>query len=185
MRILDKESRQLINKARNLGGKGPTVYLEDIELLRLCMITAIDLDQLHLISSILSDEDLSISYYRLPLTWFEKPISANVDFVEIFLVFKEHLAEYAKFGGSAYIGNDAWKHVEDRAGLVMGKFVEKYVRVPLREVDRSYNHLLPIHLISTASEITTEIGHQTFTISRARTTMDYEGISEIDLDDES
>lgn len=351
MRIFDKGSRQFINKARNLGGKGPTVYLEDVELLRLCMITAIDLDQSHLISNILLDEDVAISYYQLPLTWFNMSFSANVNFVDTFLLLKEHIedfetyfgklcelhkrrikfkriletqsfqqvepivprclleyglvpsetlaswlvwrkwlydidnrsaqetgylfepilaaaiggvpyaakkspikradspddgrqvdcldgklayefkmrvtiaasgqgrfkeeldfardchhsdyvpvllvldptpsarlddlkAEYARFGGSAYIGNDAWKHIEDRAGTVMGKFVEKYVRIPLREVDRSYNHLLPFHLTSIASEIIAEIGSQTFTISRTRTTIDYEGISEIDADDE-
>lgn len=92
--------------------------------------------------------------------------------------------EYAKYGGSAYIGNDAWKYIEDRAGTVMGIFVEKYVRIPLKEVDRSYNHLLPIYLTNTGSEIAVQIGTQTFPISRTRITVDVEGGAKTDLIDE-
>jgi len=92
--------------------------------------------------------------------------------------------EYAKYGGSAYIGNDAWKHIEDRAGTVMGIFVEKYVRIPLKEVDSSYNHLLPIHLTNIGSEISVQIGTQTFPISRTRIAVDFEGFAKTGLIDE-
>ncbi len=34
-------------------------------------------------------------------------------------------------GGHAFIGEDAWRHLEEEAGEVMGRFLDKYMRVPL------------------------------------------------------
>lgn len=333
MPLLDKKSIELINRARILGGKGPTVYLEDNELLRLCAIVATDLDQQSFIDSIINGEDIASGYYGVPLEWFRKPIVSNSTFDEIFLLlkqkiqdfetylaslcelhkhrvkfkriletqsfpqvepivprclleyklmpsetlaswlvwrkwlydidnrsaqetgylfepilaaaiggipysakkspikradqpskgrqvdcldgksvyefkmrvtiaasgqgrFKEELdfardcsqsgytpillvldptpstklndltAEFSKYGGRAFVGNDAWQHIEEKAGAVMGKFVEKYVRTPLKEVDSSYKNLPPIHLINTGSEISIQIGTHSFSISR-------------------
>lgn len=75
-------------------------------------------------------------------------------------------AEYGKYGGTAYIGDDAWKHLEERAGAVMGKFVEKYVRIPLREVDASYGELQLLNLANTGSAIEVQIGGERFSIAR-------------------
>lgn len=83
-------------------------------------------------------------------------------------------AEYAKYGGDAYIGNDAWKHLEDKAGDVMGKFIEKYVRTPLREVDMTFHNLQPLQLINTDTEILIQIGNQKISIVRTGFTLDYE-----------
>ena len=41
---------------------------------------------------------------------------------------------YEKVGGSAYIGQDAWAHLEDEAGTTMAAFIERYVRRPVAEV---------------------------------------------------
>lgn len=49
----------------------------------------------------------------------------------------------------------------------MGKFVEKYVRIPLREVNASFQGLLPIQFSSTASEISIQIGAEHLLISRS------------------
>lgn len=38
---------------------------------------------------------------------------------------------YEAAGGSAYIGDSAWEHIEERSGSVMALFVEKYLRGPL------------------------------------------------------
>jgi hypothetical protein len=335
---LDQQGKALINKARHLGGSGPTVNLENHELLRLCAIVAADLNQLHLIDESINNEDLSNGYYSMPLEWFNQPIPKASDFVGTFLLlkskiedfetyfanlceihkhrvkykriletqrlprvepivprclleyklmpsetlaswlvwrkwlydidnraaqetgylfepilaasiggisypakkspirradkpsngrqvdclegknayefkmrvtiaasgqgrFKEELdfardfsgytpvllvldptlstrleelaAEYAKYGGKAFIGNNAWKHIEDTAGTIMGNFVEKYVRVPLREVDASYKNLAHISISSKEQEIFIQIGEQSFSITRNEPQVDY------------
>jgi len=343
MPYFDNESRQAITKARNLGGKGPTVYLEDNELLRLCAIVAIDLDKQGLVDGIITDDHVPGGYYGVPLEWFRMPVPSNARFVDTFLLLKENIqdfknyfsnlceihkrrvkfkriletqsfppiepivprclleyglipsetlaswlvwrkwlydidnrsaqetgylfepilataiggvsysakkspikrtdnpklgrqvdcldgkhayefkmrvtiaasgqgrfkeeldfardcnqsepgyvpillvldptpstrlgdlvAEYSKYGGSAYIGNGAWKHLENKAGAVMGKFVEKYVRTPLKEVDSSYKNLPPIHITSAESKILIQIGTQSFSVSRSGINVDYE-----------
>lgn len=353
MPVLDRESRQLINKARNLGGKGPTVYLEDHELLRLCAIAAFDLNQQDLVKSIVVNEDITGDYYATPLEWFNQSVNDTVAFADIYLLlkqviqdfetyfgklcelhkrrikfkriletqafsavepiaprclleyglmptetlaswlvwrkwlydrdnrsaqetgylfepilaaaiggvpysakvspikradnpgngrqvdcldgklayefkmrvtpaasgqgrFKEELdfardcsesspgytpillvldptsstrlddlmAEYAKYGGYAYVGSEAWKHIEEKAGSVMGKFVEKYVRTPLREIDRNYKSLPPIQLVATDDEITIQLGSQDLSIYRSGLKEDYENSQASDLVDE-
>lgn len=36
--------------------------------------------------------------------------------------------------GHAYIGVDAWAHLEKEAGGIMAKFIERYVRIPISEI---------------------------------------------------
>jgi hypothetical protein len=50
--------------------------------------------------------------------------------------------EYERYGGKAYIGNEAWAHLESEAGDTMATFVERYVRRPIAEVDRYAPELL-------------------------------------------
>lgn len=40
-------------------------------------------------------------------------------------------AAFRQHGGEAYIGADAWKHLEDEAGPTMANFIERYVRRPV------------------------------------------------------
>jgi hypothetical protein len=76
-------------------------------------------------------------------------------------------AEYARYGGSAYIGNDAWQLIESKAGPVMASFVEKYVRVPISEVDSSYVSLQALRLEKAGNDaVQVQIGEQAFTIMR-------------------
>ena len=56
------------------------------------------------------------------------------------------IAEYSKYNGSAYLGEDAWNHLETKAGTVMGCFIEKYVRLPLEAVKDMETNLEPISL---------------------------------------
>lgn len=353
MPALDRESRQLINKARHLGGKGPAVYLEEHELLRICAIVALDLDRQDLVKSITSSENIAADYYTMSLEWFSQPLNEVVSFADVYLLlkqeiqdfetyfgklcelhkrrikfkrilqtqafssvepiaprclleyglmpaetlaswlvwrkwlydidnrsaqetgylfepilaaaiggipysakvspikradnpgngrqvdcldgrlayefkmrvtpaasgqgrFKEELdfardcsesppgytpillvldptsstrlddlvAEYARYGGYAYIGNEAWKHIEEKAGNVMGKFVEKYVRTPLREIDRNYKRLLPIQLLATDEKIVVQLGLQSLSINRSGSKVDYENSQGLDLEDE-
>ena len=78
----------------------------------------------------------------------------------------ELIREYARYDGNAYIGGEAWQHVEDKAGRVMGQFVEKYVRVPFREVNIAHKHLQSITLAQTDAAIEIRIGNDRFTVAR-------------------
>jgi hypothetical protein len=46
-------------------------------------------------------------------------------------------------GGRAFIGDDAWSHLEELAGDTMGQFLETYVRAPLRDLLTSVPDELP------------------------------------------
>ncbi|MEI7187884.1 hypothetical protein [Dickeya dianthicola] len=43
-------------------------------------------------------------------------------------------ASYRRVGGECYIGDDAWRHLENEAGDTMAAFIEKYVRQPVTEI---------------------------------------------------
>lgn len=43
---------------------------------------------------------------------------------------------YEDKGGRAYLGEEAWEHLEDEAGEVMSKFIEKYVRRPIEDISK-------------------------------------------------
>ncbi|HEY0753618.1 MAG TPA: hypothetical protein VGD98_06620 [Ktedonobacteraceae bacterium] len=348
MPVYDKESRQLVNKARTLGTGALSINLQDHELLRLCVITATDLDKRELVKDVLTQEEKVTDYYSMPLEWFNRPTSGNANFVEIFLLLKQNIvdfatyfeklcelhkrrlkfkmllehqafpqmeqivprclleyglkpsetlaswlvwrkwlydrdnrsaqetgylfepilsaaiggipfasrkspikrthepsrggqvdcldgkmayefkmrvtiaasgqgrfkeeldfaqdcfnsgytpiflvldptpstrldelkSEYKKYHGDAYIGNDAWLHIEEKAGEVMGKFVEKYVKVPLKEVDVMYRDLQLVQIIKTNSAINIRVGNESFSISRTEPQIDY-GDAEEDRD---
>jgi hypothetical protein len=349
--MFDKETRQLINRARTLGSGSLSIYLEDHELLRLCAVVATDLNKQHLISSIAPSNELSKDYFGMSIAWFSQPIAQEISFIDIFLSLKQHIvdfatyfeklcelhkrrlkfnlilkhqpfphieqivprcllefglrppevlaswlvwrkwlydvdnraaqetgylfepilaaaiggvpyaakkspikraddplkgrqvdcldgklayefkmrvtdassgqgrmreeldfahdcsasgyvpvllvldatlsskltnlkAEYEKYGGYAYIGDDAWKHIEEKAGQVMGTFVEKYVKAPLQEVEEASKDLQPIHFTSTSTEISVQVGTQAFLISRSEANLDFMESSDSDLAEE-
>lgn len=93
--------------------------------------------------------------------------------------------EYRQYGGSAYIGDDAWRHLEDKAGVVMAQFVERYIREPLRDVDGSYGNLRSLSLAESGSSIIIEIGAQRFEIKRQPSDLlrDIPDDAEDDIDD--
>lgn len=78
-------------------------------------------------------------------------------------------AAYEENGGHAYIGNEAWNHLETEAGEVMARFIEKYVRAPISEISafekiaaddpsKKYMKLLDLGACATASEIRITLG---------------------------
>lgn len=75
-------------------------------------------------------------------------------------------AAYTRYGGRAYIGSDAWAHIEEKAGMVMGKFVKQYVRVPLEQVDQTSGTLLPLSIIDNGNTIGVQLGDQQLLIPR-------------------
>jgi hypothetical protein len=50
---------------------------------------------------------------------------------------------FAEYGGESYIGNDAWDHLEEMAGMVMGKFLENYVRTAIDNILASAPETMP------------------------------------------
>ncbi len=71
-------------------------------------------------------------------------------------------------GGEAYIGIEAWKHLEKQAGPTMAIFLERYVRSPLDSLPRDPLTRLPdLNLsMSDANELVVRIGADGFTIQR-------------------
>lgn len=54
-------------------------------------------------------------------------------------------AAFERHGGIAFIGDQAWEHLEEQAGTTMATFVERYVRRPIAEVDRCATTLLDLY----------------------------------------
>lgn len=50
---------------------------------------------------------------------------------------------YEAQGGHAYLGEEAWRHLEDEAGDVMARFIEKYVRKPIEDISRFETQCAP------------------------------------------
>ncbi len=55
----------------------------------------------------------------------------------------ELVAAFTKVGGEAYVGKEAWHHLEEEAGDVMCVFLEKYVKAPMLHVLDSAPEELP------------------------------------------
>jgi hypothetical protein len=55
-------------------------------------------------------------------------------------------AEYQRFGGRAYVGDEAWLHLEHEAGPTMATLIEKYVRRPITALDEHTMELLDLYV---------------------------------------
>jgi len=86
-------------------------------------------------------------------------------------------AVYEANGGYAFIGDEAWTHLEDEAGAVMARFIEKYVRSPVNAISRFEERgegdptqkrlqLLDLGARACAGEIKITLGHHARTIRR-------------------
>ena len=53
-------------------------------------------------------------------------------------------AECQRFGGGAYVGDEAWLHLEQEAGPTMATLIEKYVRRPITMLDEHAMELLDL-----------------------------------------
>jgi len=70
-------------------------------------------------------------------------------------------------GGRSFIGDDAWLHMEDKAGDVMSTFLEKYIRPPLIEMAAKENiPLTNINLHWSDNEIVIEGDTERYVIQR-------------------
>lgn len=86
-------------------------------------------------------------------------------------------AVYEANGGHAFIGDEAWDHLEDVAGAVMARFIENYVRRPVADISRFESavdgdptkkklQLLDLCARASAGEIKITMGSYERTISR-------------------
>ena len=98
---------------------------------------------------------------------------------------------YEAKGGRAYLGEDAWTHLEDEAGDVMSRFIEKYVRRPIEEISayerevedrpgKKHLQLLDLRAKYEAERITLHLGDFVREISRA----EVQSLGDEDGDDE-
>jgi hypothetical protein len=70
-------------------------------------------------------------------------------------------------GGKVFIGNAAWKHLDDEAGPTMAKFLENYVRRPINDLLQAVPAEMPeMTLAMAANHFTVRIGSETFSIER-------------------
>lgn len=54
-------------------------------------------------------------------------------------------AAFEAYGGWAFVGADAWNHLENEAGATMATFVEKYVRRPISDLNAHAIELLDLY----------------------------------------
>lgn len=72
-------------------------------------------------------------------------------------------------GGAAYIGDEAWRHLKEEAGPEMAVFLEKYIREPLDNINRTLNEGDPLPMLSLCDRIHSidlTVGQSTVTIER-------------------
>lgn len=86
-------------------------------------------------------------------------------------------AAFRHHGGEAYVGDDAWRHLEDEAGPTMASFIERYVRRPVSEIsafetalanDSTRRGLVLLDLAAAlkGSQLTIRLGNHVRTIER-------------------
>lgn len=78
-------------------------------------------------------------------------------------------AVFLNAGGTVYVGQDAWSHLEDLAGPTMARFLEQYVHDPLQVLLAEEPMQLPDLLLAMGDEhLTVRVGEEEFFIARVR-----------------
>jgi len=74
-------------------------------------------------------------------------------------------------GGSVYIGDEAWQHLEDKAGSIMSRFIDYYIKEPLSVINAfDTSSLQPLKLSWDESGIIIQSGRQQMRIDRQQDT---------------
>lgn len=78
------------------------------------------------------------------------------------------IKSFREHGGEAYVGEYAWQHIRQQAGNTISTFLDKYVKIPLEEVNNTYSasSLLPITLSKSGESLNISIGNFSFDIDR-------------------
>ena len=87
------------------------------------------------------------------------------------------LAEtFIRHGGDAYVGEDAWTHLEAEAGPTMSVFIKKYIRGPFDELlQRTPTDIPELRVRLRSNSIHLQIGAETLNIKRSEPTALDEG----------
>jgi len=89
--------------------------------------------------------------------------------------------------GMTYVGDEAWKHLDETAGPTMARFIENYVRKPIDQVLTSTDVSPPaISMSIDATEFAFTIDGETVTYPRKPGAIDSNGVDPLpdDVDDE-
>ena len=74
---------------------------------------------------------------------------------------------FEKSGGLVFIGDGAWRHLDDEAGPTMARFLDTYVRRPINDLLQAVPDELPdITLGMSGRRFTVRIGAEMFAIER-------------------
>jgi hypothetical protein len=77
--------------------------------------------------------------------------------------------EFRDYGGRAYIGDEAWEHLEEKAGDTMSGFLEKYVRQPISQIDENKEDFKSLSLdYGEEDEVTVTIGEKEIQLREKR-----------------
>jgi hypothetical protein len=71
-------------------------------------------------------------------------------------------------GGAVYIGEDAWAHLDEKAGRTMATFIEKYVRGPIGDLIAAAPDPLPdITFSNLGAELRIKVGDEVLVVPRS------------------
>jgi hypothetical protein len=74
---------------------------------------------------------------------------------------------FKEFGGYVYIGQDAWKHLDEVAGQTMAHFIDHYVKKPIEEMlTQSTIYPQPLSAVWDEKSVTLKIGESLLHIER-------------------
>jgi hypothetical protein len=74
-------------------------------------------------------------------------------------------------GGAAYIGSEAWRHLEDTAGPTLGKFLETYVHGPIAALLDALPEQMPELILNmTDGELSITVDGEAFSMRRSSPT---------------
>lgn len=81
---------------------------------------------------------------------------------------KELIAKFKVAGGEAYVGDTAWQHLDEVAGPTLARFIDLYVKKPLKDLLEKGN-VTPPNLTAkwSANRIAISIGEETMIIKRS------------------
>lgn len=78
---------------------------------------------------------------------------------------------FEKNGGECFVGDQAWKHLEEKAGTTMAVFLEKYVREPVLSLLKEVPQVLPeLTLRASEKSLSISVGNETLNILRCSDT---------------
>jgi hypothetical protein len=77
-------------------------------------------------------------------------------------------------GGAVYIGEDAWAHLDEKAGRTMATFIEKYVRGPIGDLIAAAPDPLPdITFSNLGAELRIKVGDEVLVVPRSKVLKDF------------